>query len=193
MDGRDECDEWGAWWLISTSLDMEWPEEEEGRNPISGLQVRCPIDQSLCAINWTEDMPQLTEGRPLSNRSVTLCDWSDRGNPQLIGRWPGPIDRVLCPINWIECTKWEVFSADQSDLLSDRSEGVGSLDMTTLNLRNFWSARWIATCNIQLEIPWDIEFNGEFNGSSFVMIKDWEVIQMLGLLIQLIFYLRWDR
>ena len=59
---------------------MERHEEEEGRNLISGLRVRCPIDRSLCAIDRTEDMPHLTEGCPMSDRSETLCDRSDRGN-----------------------------------------------------------------------------------------------------------------
>eukprot|EP00268_Persea_americana_P037382 TRINITY_DN37004_c2_g1_i3.p1 TRINITY_DN37004_c2_g1~~TRINITY_DN37004_c2_g1_i3.p1 ORF type:complete len:105 (+),score=7.62 TRINITY_DN37004_c2_g1_i3:29-316(+) len=94
---------------------MEWYEEEEGRKPNFGVQVRYLIDRSLCAIDRTEDMPQLSESYSLSDRSDNLCDRSDRGKI---------------------AANWELFSVDRSDLLSDRSEGVGSLDMTILNLRN---------------------------------------------------------
>ena len=42
---------------FSAGIAMEWYEEEEGRKPNFGVQVRCPIDRSLCAIDRTEDMP----------------------------------------------------------------------------------------------------------------------------------------
>ena len=97
---------------FSAGLAMEWYEEEEGRKPNFGVQVCCPIDRSPCVIDRTEEKPQLT------------------------GKCPVPIDRVIYLINRTGCTNWELFSADRSDLRSDQSEGVGSLDTITSNLRN---------------------------------------------------------